>query len=159
MSKYDIDFMKLVAETLPPAKRKTVRTLFLYRLLAWFRKVHAEFITLYDKLSEQAKITSQVIIFESHLVDTFGAGITITVNEITENRAVIYSSNDDRVGAVVIAHDQFTGGSTVKSHSENYESVNFTVNVPIGLGADLDQMSAIINKYKTPGSTYNIVES
>lgn len=159
MSKYSVDFNKLIAEILPPRKRKPVRIRFIYRLIAWFRQIHAEFITLQIELDYQSKINSNVIVFESYLVDTFGAGITITVNEITQNKSVVYSTNDSRVGMNVIAHSQESGGSSIKSHSESLTLVNFIVDVPVGLNADLDQMAALIDKYKTPGSTYQITES
>ncbi len=159
MSKYTVDFNKLIAEILPPRKRTPVRIRFIYRLTAWFRQIHGEFITLQSELEYQSLITSHVIVFESYLIDTFGAGITITVNEITQNKPVVYSSSDSRVGMNVIAHNQADGGSSMKSHSESINLVNFIVNVPAGLSADLDQMSALIDKYKAPGSTYQIIES
>lgn len=158
-SKYTIDFIKLIGELLPPRKRTPIRIKWLYRLLKWFRNIQAEFITLEALLANQQLISSQVIIFESYLVDLFGVGITITVNEITQNKAVIYSSADSRTGLTVISTNQEIGGSSVKSAEETAELYNFIVNVPAALSADLEQMAALINRYKTPGSTYQIKES
>jgi hypothetical protein len=159
MSKYTVSFFKLIGETLPPKKRQERRITFLFKASAWIRGIHEEFLGLQVALEYKAKITSHVVIFESYLIDTFGAGITITVNEITQNKPVVYSSSDSRVGMNVIAHNQADGGSSMKSHSESINLVNFIVNVPAGLSADLDQMSALIDKYKAPGSTYQIIES
>lgn len=159
MSKYSVDFTKLVADILPPKKRTPNRIKFIYILLKWIRKIHAEFITLQSDLETKSKINSQVIIFESYLVDLFGAGITITVNEIVQNLAIIYSSSDNSLGASVISSGQSSGGNVVNAYNDNSLSVNFIVNVPIALEADISRLTAIINKYKAPGSTYQIIES
>lgn len=159
MSKYDVDFEKLIAEILPPKKRKPVRIAFIFRLLSWFRRIQLEFIAVYNELSYQATITSQVIVFEGHLVDQFGVGITITTNEIPQVSSVVVSSSDDGQGGAITSSEQSEFDSSVRSDSEAFGAYNFTVNVPLSLSADLDQMRSIIDRYKVPGSTYNIIES
>lgn len=157
MSKYSVDFQKLIAEMLPPSKRKPVRIAFIYRLCAWLRKVHAEFITLQAKLEAQAKVTSQVIIFEDYLITEFGAGITITVNEVES--LDMFVGQDDGNSFIVGSGETDDGGAFYVSDGAYTQEYNFIINVPIGLNADLSRMAAIVERYKVPGSTYQIIES
>ena len=158
MIKYSVSFAKLIAEYLPPKKRTDNRIAFIFRLSSWLRKVHAEFIVLQQKLEAQSRVTSQVIIFEDYLVQQFGLGITITVNEVNANEGFVADEDDDDFGFLISHEDDDFGGSYI-SDEDTLEFFNFSVNVPIAINADLDQMAAIINKYKVTGSTYQIIES
>lgn len=142
---------------LPPEKRKPVRIAWLFRLMAWYRKIYAEFLVLQESLDAESKVTGQVIVLESHLADVFGGEITITHNDIRAEGAFVSSSDDADGGfAVVEDSEESFGGVFIQEGTED-TSYNFNVSVPAALAVDTDRLRAIINKYKITGSTYEIV--
>ena len=159
MSKYAINFPQLINDMLRPTRRKPKRISFINDLLASVRRVYDEFLVLQSKLDYESKVTSQVINLESYLVDLFGPGITITINVVSTADAYVKHEDDDDIGFSVIHEIQESGGAMIGYEDEAASLYNFTINVPAALNADLNQMAAIINKYKVTGSTYQIIES
>lgn len=160
MSKFSIDFEKLVSDILPPRKRKPRRIAFIYRLAATLRRIHGEFLATQSELTYLSRITSQVAIFERYLVEQFGEGITITVHQLTNIEEFLKHEDDDEFGFIIVhEEDQEDGGSYIRHEEDTSGMYNFTVHVPAVLNADLERIAALINKFKTPGSTYQILES
>lgn len=159
MSKYSINFSQLIGDILIPQKRKTKRLKFILDLLKWVRNIYDDFFELKDELLDQSTVNSQAIVLESYLIDQFGAGITITIHELTNTDAFVKHEDDDDLGFFIVHESQTEGGVYINHQDEDVDLYNFTVNVPASLSADLDQMAAIINKYKLTGSSYQIIES
>ena len=157
MSKYVLKFEKLIAEILPPQKRKLIRINLLYRLMAWLRKIWSEFSTHRQLIDDQIKTTQHVIVVESHLNHKFGLGITIDVHEVQFVEEFIADDDDTDIGFLIVDDDEPIGGSFISDQNDLSNGFNFTVNVPAALGADPDKMTAIIDRFKVPGSTYQIV--
>ena len=93
--KYGLDFLKLGAELMPPQKRKPVRVAWMYRLMAWLRRIHAEFVLVQSVLERESRVTSQVIVLESYLQDVIGQGVSIVVAEVNTTSNSVISSADD----------------------------------------------------------------
>jgi len=159
MSIYSLDWNKWIAELLPLGKRQPVRIAWLFRLFAWKRKINDEFTALEVNLSEQAKITSHVIVVEDYLRQVFGLGINIVVHVIQNEEDFIADDSDESFGFSIVADEELTGGSFIAADADPNDFANFTVQVPISLGVDMDRLKAIIDKYKTTGSTYIIEET
>lgn len=149
---YDIDFEKLVKMLLPSIKRKTVRVSWLTAILKPLRNIHDEFVEFADAKIYDARRTGQTIVLENLLIEKFGAGITITNNELELNGAFVGDGIDQGC---------FIGeGSDIASYIDVTYSVgtkSFTVSVPSAITFVQSEMEAVIDQFKLYGTTYEIV--
>jgi hypothetical protein len=157
MTRYQIDFTKLITWLLPRLKRKTVRITWLYSVMVRIRAIHADFISTGSKLAALAKVNSQIINLEAYLITRFGEGITIAPQAVLTQQAVVKHQNDAALGGVIVAAGQ-TPLSFVYHQNQSTSIYNATVTVPAELAVDLSELAAVLDKYKVPGSTYLIIE-
>ena len=153
MNKYLIDFQKMINWLLPVRKRKDTRKSFLYAGMKWIRDIHAEFITFGTSLKSEALINSQVTNFQNYLQDRFGDGILIVHDSISP------SLLGEVIDTLIVAGDDGDATTWIGDANDGgLTGVTFIVQVPNALVYDQDELRAVINKYKVPGSNYIIEE-
>lgn len=153
MTRYALDFDKLINWLLPRAKRKPVRIAWLYALMVRIRAIHTDFISTGTALSAQARVNSQCINLEAYLISRFGAGIIIEPQLISANDA--YIGDNDEAGFYIGDNDD---ALYYLSDADGSSIYNAIVKVPAAIEYDEDELRAILDKYKVPGSNYLIQE-
>lgn len=126
------------------------------KLLAWSKVVLkpmktmvAEFNTFVTEKRDEYKYNGRVISLRNLLVSKFGAGITIELQEPKTNPYLL-----DETG-YLFNHLLGDTGNTDNplldvSGSADVENADFIVKVPVGLGADLNEVRGLVKKYAIP---------
>lgn len=157
ISKYTISFQNLISWILPTHKRRPRRIAWLFRSMKVLRNIHESFLTFAQNRIDQALIQPQVIILENYLIERFGLGIEIVPQLINTDDFFIADDEDSIQGAHVGDDADDQNLFFISSDDDSTGTgVNAIVNVPAALNVDEIELRTVLNKYKTPGSTYTI---
>lgn len=154
---YAVDFKKIVTQTLPPHKRRPLRVLLLTKLLSFIQLVHNGFVTHANNVREEVSWNGQKILLERYLNIKYGAGITITNQDFSAQ--VIFLSDAPSESNILIGDcPDYLNPIIADSATGSLLTSGFTVNVPAGLNADLNEIRAVVEFYLIGSSSFEVVE-
>jgi hypothetical protein len=161
MSFYDIDFVKHVTSLLERKRRIMQPIDWVMSLLKPITVIHADFLAFRTLTLNEMAYTSQTIVLEYVLNLKLNAGGTeiFITNHFTSSPSV-YTGHLDEAGFLQNIGHLDEGGSPVYiGHLDEYVDISydFTVNVPAALVYDLNELLALVNKYKPIGKRYNVI--
>jgi hypothetical protein len=159
--KYLLDFVLLIKRIIPPHLRKEKREAWLYALLKPLEQAHEDFLLFRDSINEDLSYNSQTMIFEYLLNKRFNDGGTeIYITNIANNAPPVYVGYLSEGGhSLYVGYLDEIGHNINIGYLDEYidSEYEFIVNVPVALVFDMDEMHAVIKKYKLSGKRYNIV--
>ncbi len=154
---FDINFTKLIPEYLPSFLRTPVRVKWLLGLSKHIRTLHADFISVFTGLKSEMKWDGRSVLMERYLQIRFGLpGIAIVNNNLSINPLFGYPCPNpvNPIGYAANSPDSPIGGVA----DANTTSHGFTVQIPEGSNYDVNEMTAVVNRYLIGSSSFEIVE-
>ena len=153
---YNFDFKKLIIWMLPSIYRKPKWVAWIYSLLAKIRAINIEFIAFIANKKDEIKWNGQTIVLEQLLILKYGSGIYITTEVNDVYPFYVYGVNNP-LNSLVYGVNNPENPLVYPINSYALDQVSFTVNVPAVIPFNLDEMTALINKYRLFGTTFKIV--
>jgi hypothetical protein len=142
---FEINYNKLINWLLPKEWRKTKRVAFLQALIAPLKFVHTIFKSFINTVAFEMKITGQVIKLRYGLNEKF---------DHTQRRIII---RDGSPTAQVYTFLEVENKPVYMPFYIGGSAVGFEVVVPMELRPEDVNLRGMINKFKLPGTTYNII--
>lgn len=141
---------------LPIALRKERVLAFVKVILRPFKVMHSEFSIFVNEKRNEYKYTGRTISLRNMLIDRFGAGI-IVENQPSNGDPYLVNESGDALNWQLGASGSLLNPQVGASGSAVLDDVDFIVKVPAALGADLNEVRGLVNKYKVAGMTFNVV--
>lgn len=152
---YDIDFKKIIVWLLPSFYRKPVWVAWLHALLGKLRAIHVAFVAFVHTKKDEIKWNGQTIVLEQLLILKYGSGIYIT--SVSNDVFPFYVRDVNNVQNPFIYNVNNQDNPTVNQvNGYNLDGVNFVVHVPVLIPFNLNEMTALINKYRLFGTKFSI---
>lgn len=153
---YSFDIKKFAYGLIPLALRKSKVLSWINTLTSPLTRLEGDFEAFRSETDEELKWNGQTISLRTVLVQKFGLGITITNSNNPIAPLYMFSAKDRK-------NESFYGPADSRNpamhepKAYDLDSVDFTVNVPIGIVFDEAQMKAVIRAHKLYSKTFKIV--
>lgn len=154
MDKYQINFEEFIKWLVPVRKRKTQRLSLLFQGLKWLRDIHVDFIAWIPEVRKTALVNNQVINLRAYLRERFGSELI----EIVHSPVIPTLLGRGQDTRFTIGRGEEASAWIARASDPTLEGFNFIVRVPAALEYDSDELRAVIDFYKVPGSSYIIQE-
>jgi hypothetical protein len=162
MSKYDINFMKVIEYNTPPVKQSgTAFLAYLNCLIQPLQDKHDEiFYNYYPDLLQRLNYNSQTIVFEAVLNKIFGVTSApfIYINNTSNSISPIFFPKEvEGYNGVYFGKESEEEPIYFAKESEIKQTYDFIVNVPIAYTASDLQIRATVKKYKVAGKKFTVI--
>lgn len=155
---YNLNIYKLINDVLPSFLRGDRQVSWLQALTSPVKNLKETFLDFITQTNEELKWNGQTIVLENLLSLRFGDGITIQNMNLTDRPFYVYESGDSRNPDVYSSGNELNPVAR-ESGSFDPEAVDFIVEIPDGIFLqpdDLDEMNALIRKYKIYSKRFKI---
>lgn len=156
---YNVDFDRLVRLNLPEWKRKPIMLGFIYTLIKGCKDIHVQLMSLRNNTSRFLNFNGQTIYLEHILNEEFdpnGWGVYID-NVIDRSFTFIYNKSEGRDPFYIYNKSEGKPPRYIYNKIEYLSTVDFIVYVPLAVVFDIDQMTALVNKYRYASRTFQII--
>lgn len=155
----NVDFDDLINDELPVNQRRYIITAFLKMLYRPLRNMLTTFYLFYDRIRYELAFGSTVIELEHLLNEMFDSVnrdiyITDAPEQIT---SFIFNESEGNEPIFLFNQSENEQGIYLYNQEEVDSLTAFIVWVPGTLSYNVDQLKALVNKYKTAGKSYIII--
>lgn len=157
---YNLNIDNLLRDALPSFLRGTKQLEWLQALIRPVKDLRATFLQFIADSNRELTWNGQTVALEDLLTQRFGDGITIMNQNLTAKPFFVYGPADARNPVVYQPRNTFNPIAGAAGAFDP-DQVNFIVEVPADLvlvlsPEDLEEMSALINKYKIYSKRFKI---
>jgi hypothetical protein len=154
---FNFDFPNFARDFVPIDMRKPIIASWLKGILKPLKTMFEEFNSFVAIKRDEYKYTGKTISLRNLLTSRFGPGIIV---ENQTPNGVPYLLGDTGYPFNQMLGDTGYAFNPLldESGTANLNDVDFIVKVPALLGADLDQIKGMVQKYKAAGMTFKIEE-
>lgn len=155
-----IDLYFLIQITLPPFLRGANILAFLYSAIKPLVDIQTAFYQFYQDKKYELTFNGQVIYLEHLLNDKFDNTLRrIYIGDASQTPNVfVFNKSEGNEPVYLFNNSEYQSETYLFNASEETPGVDFFVFVPIGLSYNLNLMIKYLNKFKTAGKRYQIIE-